>query len=165
MERKNNMNTNNPSPNSDLAATAVRSHRIKIRVMTTVAFLLGFLAMITGILIVWSYPVFMLPKQKELALGAEILVHQFQTNSAAAQPVGDAGKQMGYILAAEIQMNRVTSMGAVVVALAVGVLGLGTLILLTVVILNRRVALNQINDSLAQISKQLRELQTGRGST
>ena len=58
------MNTNNPSPNSDLAATAVRSHRIKIRVMTTVAFLLGFLAMITGILIVWSYPVFMLPKQK-----------------------------------------------------------------------------------------------------
>jgi hypothetical protein len=120
--------------------------------------------MITGILIVWSYPIFMLPKQKELALGAEILVHQFQTNSAAAQPVGDAGKQMGYILAAEIQMNRVTSTGAVVVALAVGVLGLGTLILLMVVILNRRVALNQINASLAQISKQLRELQTERGS-
>ena len=159
------MNTNNPSPNSDLTATAVRSHRIKIRVMTTVAFLLGFLAMITGILIVWSYPVFMLPKQNELALGAEILVHQFQTNSAAAQPVGDAGKQMGYILATELQMDRVTTTGVVVVALAVGVLGLGTLILLTVVILNRRVALNQINDSLAQISKQLRELQTGRGST
>ena len=96
------MNTNNPSPNSDLAATAVRSHRIKIRVMTTVAFLLGFLAMITGILIVWSYPIFMLPKQKEMALRAEILVHQFETNSAAAQPVGDAGKQMGYILATEI---------------------------------------------------------------
>jgi hypothetical protein len=50
------------------------------------------------------------------------------------------------------------------VALAVGVLGLGTLILLMVVILNRRVALNQINASLAQISKQLRELQTERGS-
>jgi len=159
------MNTNNPSPNSDLAATAVRSHRIKIRVMTTVAFLLGFLAMITGILIVWSYLVFMLPKQKELALGAEILVHQFQTNSAAAQPVGDAGKQMGDILNGEIAMNRVTSTGVVVVALAVGVLGLGTLILLTVVILNRRVALNQINASLAQISEQLRELQTERGST
>jgi len=159
------MNTNNPSPNSDLAATAVRSHRIKIRVMTTVAFLLGFLAMITGILIVWSYPIFMLPKQKEMELRAEILVHQFETNSAAAQPVGDAGKQMGYILATEIQMDRVTTTGAVVVALAVGVLGLGTLILLMVVILNRRVALNQINASLAQISKQLRELQTERGST
>jgi len=123
------------------------------------------LAMIIGFLIVWSYPILMLPKQKELALGAEILVHQFQTNSAATQPAGDAGKQMGYILAAEVQMNRVTSMGAVVVALAVGVLGLGTLIVLTVVILNRRVALNQINDSLAQISKQLRELQIERGGT
>lgn len=156
------MSTNNPSPIPDLAATAVRSHRIKIRVMTTVAFLLGFLAMVTGILIVWTYPILMLPKQKELARGAEILVRQFQTNSAAAQPMGgNPGKQMGYILAAEVQMNRVTSMGAVVVALAVGVLGLGTLILLTVVILNRRVALNQINDSLAQISKQLRELHTG----
>lgn len=163
MERENNMKASNPSPNSGLAATAVRSHRIKIRVMTAVAFCLGFLAMITGILIVWSYPILMLPKQKELALGAEVLVHQFQTNSAVAQPVGDAGKQMGYILAADIQMNRVTSMGAVVVALAVGVLGLGTLILLTVVILNRRVTLNEINASLAQISNQLRELQAGHG--
>ena len=157
------MNTNNPSSNLDLIATAVRAHRIKIRVMTTAAFLLGFLAVITGILIVWSYPIFMLPKQKELALGAEFLVHQFQTNSAAAQPVGDVGKQMGYMLAAEIQMNRITSMGTVVVALAVGVLGLGTLILLTVVILNRRVALNQINASLKQISDQLRELPNTRG--
>jgi hypothetical protein len=33
------------------------------------------------------------------------------------------------------------------------------------VVLNRRIALNQINDSLAQISNQLRELQTGRGGT
>jgi len=42
---------------------------------------------------------------------------------------------------------------------------LGTLTLLTVVILNRRVALNQINVSLAQISKQLQNLQTAREVT
>ena len=48
-------------------------------------------------------------------------------------------------------------------AVAVGASGLGTLILLTVVVLNRRIALNQINANLAQISNQLRELQAGRG--
>jgi hypothetical protein len=54
-------------------------------------------------------------------------------------------------------------MGVTVVAIAMGLLGLGTLILLTMVVLNRRVALNQINDSLVQISNQLRKLQTERG--
>jgi len=38
------------------------------------------------------------------------------------------------------------------------------LILLTVVVLNRRVTLNQVNNSLAQISNQLLELKTVRGS-
>jgi hypothetical protein len=52
-----------------------------------------------------------------------------------------------------------------VVAAAVGLLGLGTLTLLTVVILNRRVALNQINMSLAEISSQLRELEKVRDSS
>ncbi len=37
------------------------------------------------------------------------------------------------------------------------------LILLTVVILNRRVALTQVNASLAEISRQLRELQKACG--
>ena len=56
-------------------------------------------------------------------------------------------------------------MAVAAVALSVGVLGLGTLTLLTVVILNRRVALNQINVSLAQISRQLQDLQTAREVT
>ena len=61
-------------------------------------------------------------------------------------------------------LTYIASTQATGAALAVAVLGLGTLSLLTVVILNRRIALNQINDSLVQISKQLRELQTERGS-
>ena len=60
---------------------------------------------------------------------------------------------------------KVTTAGTVVLAAAVGLLGLGTLTLLTVVILNRRVALNQINASLAGISSQLRELQKTCGSS
>jgi len=48
-------------------------------------------------------------------------------------------------------------------SVAVGVLALGTLILATVVTLNRRVTLNQINTSLAHISDQLRDLRVSRG--
>jgi hypothetical protein len=55
-------------------------------------------------------------------------------------------------------------MGTTLVAVVVGVLSLGTLVLLIVVILNRRVTLNQINVSLAQIAHQLRELQSSRGA-
>ena len=46
-------------------------------------------------------------------------------------------------------------------AVAVGLLAVGTLVLLAVVILSRRATLNQINASLAQISTQLKELQPG----
>jgi hypothetical protein len=54
-------------------------------------------------------------------------------------------------------------MAANVVTLSVGLLGLGLLILLTVVVLNRRATLNRINASLAQISNQLRAMQNARG--
>jgi len=54
-------------------------------------------------------------------------------------------------------------MAANVVALSVGLLGLGLLILLTVVVLNRRATLNRINVSLAQISNQFRAMQNARG--
>jgi len=68
------------------------------------------------------------------------------------------------ILRNEVVLTYVASMGVTLVASAVGALGLGTLILLTVVVLNRRVTLNQVNASLAQISDQLRELQAGPGA-
>ena len=46
------------------------------------------------------------------------------------------------------------------VAVSVGLLGLGTLVLLAVVVLGRRATLQQVNANLAQISTQLKELQS-----
>jgi hypothetical protein len=161
------MNTNNPPYELDPAALndrvtrAVRSHRIKIRVLTSVAFLFGFVAIATSVFIVWAYLILYLPKQKETLYNSQKTVEQAKPNTDSAT---DAVKRMNGILQTEVTLTYVVSMGVTVVALAVGTLGLGTLILLTVVILNRRVALNQINASLAQISNQLRELQTARGS-
>ncbi len=57
-------------------------------------------------------------------------------------------------------MTHVLSFATMLVAIAVGLSALGTLVVLALVILTRRATLNQINVSLAQISTQLRNLQT-----
>ena len=143
----------------------VKAHRLKLRVLTTAAFMLGFLGMIASLFVVWCYPIYILPNQREMEEDAARLMKQFQTNAIAPAPPHDAGQQMGKLLGVQIKWANVITAGTVVVAAAVGLLGLGTLTLLTMVILNRRVALNQISTSLAEISSQLRELEKVRGSS
>ena len=145
---------------------AVHSHRIKLRVLTTVAFAFGFVAIATSIFIVWFYVIMYMPKQREMLNGSKQAAEQARTNAGAAQQgvkPADNLPRAEEFLRNEVVLTYVLSMGVTVVALAVGALGLGTLVLLTVVVLNRRVTLSQINASLAQISQQLRELQTARG--
>ena len=157
---------NPPTPDAgainELVKTAVHSHRIQLRVLTTVAFVFGFAAIATSIFIVWFYLMLYMPKQRVMLDDSQKTVEQARTITDSTE----AGvKRMHGLLESEIFMTYVVSMGVMVVALAVGVLGVGTLILLTVMILNRRVALNQINASLTQISNQLLEMQTERGGT
>jgi len=140
---------------------AVNSHRIKLRVLTTAAFVFGFVATAASIFIVWFYLIMYLPKQKQILYDSEKAVEQAKH---AANSVEDNVKQINKFLGVEVLLTHVVSMGVTIVALSVGVLGLGMLVLLSVVILNRRATLNQINVSLAQISNQLREMQNARGS-
>jgi hypothetical protein len=168
MEGKNNMNhqPNPPTPDAgainELVKTAVHSHRIKLRVLNTVAFVFGFVAIATSIFIVCCYLMFYLPKQRVILqdVFSKRTVEQARTNTDS---IKDEVKRMHGLLGSEVVMTYALSIGVMIVALAVGVLGLGTLILLTVVILNRRVALSRINANLTQISKQLREMQTEHG--
>ncbi|HEY2952986.1 MAG TPA: hypothetical protein VGK40_10405 [Verrucomicrobiae bacterium] len=157
------MSSSNPSPDlvgiTERVTAAVRSHRIKIRVLTGVAFLFGFLAIATSILLVWSYLIFYLPKDKTLMRDAEVAAHQARTGPPGEQvSVEEAVKRIDTFLGAQMVFTHFISMATTVLAVAVGVLGVGTLILLTVVILNRRATLNQLNASLAQISDELRAL-------
>lgn len=163
MGKKNRMNNqpDNPLPNiaalNERITSGVQSHRVKIRLLTSVAFLFGFLAIATSILLVWCYLFLYLPKDKQLMRDA--------ANFAAGQrSTEDAVKRIDNFLGAQILMTHVISMATTIVAIAVGVLGLGTLVLLTVVMLNRRATLSQINASLAQISNQLRELHSVRSA-
>ena len=149
------MNTNHPSdtPPSTFnhqVNTAVRAHRGKIRLLTGVAFLFGFLAIVTSVALVWCYLMLYLPKDKQIMRdAAEIAMKQHQA--------GDLVTPNEQFLRAQIALTHVISVGVTLLSVAVGVLALGTLILAAVVTLNRRVTLNQINVSLAQISDQLRD--------
>ena len=155
-----------PTPDAgainELVKTAVRSHRIKLRVLTAAAFVFGFVAVAASILIA-SLCLHQWPWQSEILkdLPYPKTMEQARPNTESA---GDRLNRVERIIHQEAFMTRMASTEAAGAALAVGVLGLGTIILLTVVSLNRRIALNQVSNSLAQISNQLRELQTGRGS-
>jgi len=151
-----------PAVNERVAA-AVHSHRVRIRVLTTVSFLFGFLAVAASVFVVWCYLIFYLPKQKALLRAAEVAVEEARTNPAAGEAsIQDAVKRIDRFLGAEIHLTHVASMGTTAVASVVGILGLGTLVLLTVVVLGRRATLNQINANLSQISNQLKELHSQR---
>lgn len=156
--------SNQPTPDAgainERVKTAVNSHRIKLRLLTSVAFVIGFVAIAASICIVWVYLIKYLPREKQLFYDAEKAAQQAKS---ATPSIEDDVKEIKKFLGVEVLFTHVISVGVTVVAISVGVLGLGMLVLLTVVVLNRRVALNQINASLAQISNQLRELQNARG--
>jgi len=143
---------------NELVKTALHAHRIKLRVLTTAAFVFGFVAIAASIYIA-SWWLTMLPWQREMLHDPPNLAEQVKPNESAA----DGVKRIDRILRKEAALTYVASTQATGLALAVGVLGLGTLMLLTVIVLNRRIALAQINNSLMQISNQLRELKNARG--
>ncbi|MDR3378040.1 MAG: hypothetical protein P4M10_05095 [Verrucomicrobiae bacterium] len=152
-----NSQSNQPLPDSEQLnrriATAVRSHRIKLRVLTGVAYLFGISAILASLRLVWLWRAVYWPMQEHLMKQIEA------ASPATAATAGDSLKRINELLDQETLHTAMVSMGAAAVALSVAVLGLGMLVLVTVVVLNRRVTLNQINASLAQISSQLRDLQ------
>ena len=141
---------------TERAKTAVSAHRVKLRVLTMAACGFGFVAVAASLLIVWAYLFMYLPKQRQMIQESQQSVEKARVANDSA---GGDVKRIEDFQRTHIVLTDAISMAVAAVALSVGVLGLGTLILLMVVILNRRAALNQINASLAQISSQLRQLQ------
>ena len=122
----------NPPPNLDdinaRVTTAVNTHRTKVRVLTSVALLFGLLAVAVSLMIVASYPVVYLPKQKEMIRQSETAVTQAKTET-----VEETVRRLDKFVGVEIFMIHAVSMGTTIVAAAVGVLALGTLVLVLVV--------------------------------
>jgi hypothetical protein len=96
--------------------------------------------------------------------GSQEIVQQLGNPTGQPATGQDAVKRIENWVRQEALLSRVVGTGTSMLALAVGVLGLSTMLLLLVVILNRRVALNQVNTSLAEISNQLREMHNARAA-
>lgn len=158
----------NPESMPDLSAihervaAGVRSHQRKIRALTGTALVLGFLAVAASVVIVSAYFGFYRPKEKEVLRQVTLAAERAKANPAPAEAGTASGPKLPFDFpSVQATMTFFHSVVITLLAGAVGLLALGTLVLLAVVILNRRVSLQQINASLAQISTQLKELQSG----
>jgi hypothetical protein len=146
------MNTiHSPTHAPDKALQSIRRQQHLMRWLTGLALVLWLAAITACAGIVGGYFVFYLPKQKQIL-----------RDYAMPHSPENAGREpMSAEKAVQIHMTltHVMGMTTIVVAGSVGVLSAGTLVTLLLVGLNRRVTLQQINHSLAQISEQLRPLQ------
>ena len=146
-------------------ASAVRSHQRKIRTLSVLAFILGFVAVAASILIVTAYFIIYRPKEKEVLRQVSLAAERAKTPaSATGDSTAPAPRLPFDFPSVQATMTFFHSLVIMFLAGAVGLLALGTLVLLAVVILSRRATLNQINISLAQISNQLRELQNSQSA-
>ena len=137
---------------------AVGAHRRKMRILTGAALLFALLALVASIGTVAGYLVFIRPKQTQMLNN-----YTFTGNPPRVVPAptaaGAAPSESAVFASQEVVMTYVSFLGTMLVAMAVGLSATGTLVLLVLVVLQRRATLQQINVSLARISAQLKDLQ------
>src|SRR4030095_13421909 len=155
-----NQSMSSPSPGESVVPNgriraALKSHQRKIRVLTAVAFLFGFFSIAGSVAVVSCYFVAYLPKQMQLLRDVTVAAREAGVNSARAEAqAGTRGAAKFDFPSVQATMTYALSIGVTFLAAALGMLALGTLVLLAVVVLQRRTTLTQINTSLAQISEQ-----------
>lgn len=138
--------------------TAVHAHRRKGKLLTGVAMAFGILAIVVSIGIVFCYFEFYRPKQQHIMANLGLSTTQHAAMSEpAAKPA--ATSNAGIELEGQtLLLLHVLSMATTIVAAAVAFLAVGTLVMLLLMALHRRVAFQQLEVSLEQISGQLKAL-------
>jgi hypothetical protein len=156
----------NPQRNARIM-NAVRSRQWKWRLLTGVALGLGLLSIIAGIAIAWFSSYKIEPKQHELWLRYKDYEQKYQTatNTAANMAVHDTQMERDRrsLEKQHIFLTHVVGLETMLIALAVALVGIGTVVTIVLVMVTRRVTLRQINESLVQISNQIRELENRTG--
>ncbi len=149
---------------NDAVMKKLKSHRWKSRALTTVALGAGLLSIVGGIFLMWANSRIIFP-QVQLLVQNSAATRSSNTNSPAQTNIDSMltlsdGKTVDRQVLVTLMLGKAMN----VTSLAVTLLGLGTLLTLLLVIVNRQVTLRQINASLAQISSQIKELQGGKTS-
>ena len=146
------MNPSAPDPSvmNNLILENVRRHAWKSRALATIGFTFGLIAIVLSIAIAWGNVVLVIPQ----------LVHLLES-----YPHGPGQGGLNKLDWQHVQVSAALGKTSVLVATSVAFLALGTLVILLLVIFNRRVTLNQINASLSALSLQLKQLQDDRNSS
>ena len=162
----------NPNPAETSAANSVTSgdqqvlktlatHQRRLKWLTIVAVTFWALAVIGTVAVLVGYSLFVAPKEQQIlsdyGTHGRLLTDRSEL-PGRTEPPTSTDKAVGV----NFSMTYVVTKGLLVVAFSVVILSCGTLATLILVVFNRRVTLRQINYSLAQISAQLKELQTGK---
>lgn len=144
---------------SNRVNAGVSLHQRKIRALAAAAFAFGFLTIVASIVVITLYTMFYQPKQNYLlkqVLSAAQAKQAAATSSdkTAAPPTPDIG-------AAQVTLTAALSYGVMFLAIAIGCLAIGTIVMVTLIVVQRRATLSHISTSLAQISEQLKALNAG----
>jgi hypothetical protein len=165
-----NQPTANPSPGgeayemNDAVMKKLKSYRWKGRALTTMALGAGLLSIVAGIFLVWANSGFIFPQVRLLVQNSGV-AQSSDTNSISQTNVDDSSHLTlsdGTTVNRQVMVTLMLGKAMNVTSLSVTLLGLGTLLTLLLVILNRQVTLRHLNTSLTQISNQIKELQDGK---
>jgi hypothetical protein len=140
---------------SDQALQTIARHQRRLKWLTITAIAFWALAVLGTIGVLVCYSMFVAPKERQIM--ADYGTHG-RLVSHSAEPSPESPTSADRALGVNFTMTYVITKGILIVATSVVVLSLGTLATLILTISSRRVTLQQINHSLAQISEQLREL-------
>ena len=153
--------SDSPPVEKDVVFEDLARRQRRLKWLTGIAVALWCLAILTSTAVLFIYPIFYAPKERQMLqdLGSNGYAASSEPNSADPAPPPVTEKSMRRELGNQFVMTYVITKGILVVAASVVILSCGTLATLLLVIFHRRVTLQQINYSLAQISAQLKQLQ------
>jgi hypothetical protein len=142
---------------NDAVMKTLRSHRWMGRGLVAVALSLGLLAILASVVIAWASAMMVRPMERLLLQDYPRAVQQAGSNTEGKAPLPREELDWRHV-----QVTAAHGKVMFLTASSVALLATGTVVILLLVIFNRRFTLRQINASLAQISNQIKELQDGR---
>jgi hypothetical protein len=153
------MNKNDESNEMNQAVMKkLHSHPWTRRGLVTVALGFGLLAIFGSIVLAWANLIMVHPMERLLMEDYPGAVQQSGTYAEGKKPLSREELDWRHV-----QVTAAHGKVMFLTAVSMALLSMGTLVILLLVIFNRRVTLRHINVSLAQISKQIQELQGQKG--
>ncbi|HWD93280.1 MAG TPA: hypothetical protein VG938_13140 [Verrucomicrobiae bacterium] len=147
------MNKDNQEMN-EAVMKQLRSSRWAERGLVTMALGFGLLAIFGSIMLAWANVIRVHPMERLLMEDYPQTVQQTGTNAE-----GNVTLSRQELDWRHVQVTAAHGKVMFLTAVSMALLSMGTLVILLLVIFNRRITLRQINASLAQISEQIKALQ------